>query len=249
MVIQTMKKWLMVALVIFTMAGVVVAMPVTYAGSTGYGMFDTGFFTVEYPMGWSPSGVAGGGVPAYKDSTWWFSDPDTNYTFKLEIYITPSDTIAHQSYLSYLHGPSDIPEIPTEHFKHFMETLTFREIDASVELDRIIDGDTFEVRIIYSDPRIKKRVETVRLADVDCPELGTLAGDEAAAYTTSILLRAREIWLDIDDKSGDGRGPYGRLICVVYVDGQNFNRMLVDAGHAVVDDHLDNEFNPAEWWE
>lgn len=243
-----MKKWLMIALVVFTVVGVVVAMPVSYAGSTGYRMFDAGFFTVEYPMGWSPSGISSMDIPQYKDSTWWFSDLDTNYTFKLSTYPTPSDATMHQSSLTYLHGPGDIPEIPIEQFKHFMETLTFRELEASGEVSSVIDGDTIDVRIIDSDPRIKKHIETVRLADVDCPELGTLGGEDAKIYTQSILRRVHQIWLDIDDKSGDGRGPYGCLICVVYVDGQNFNKMIVDAGHAVVDDYTNNEFNPEDWW-
>ncbi|MDD1749710.1 MAG: nuclease, partial [Methanothrix sp.] len=30
--------------------------------------------------------------------------------------------------------------------------------------------------------------------------------------------------------------------------GENFNRILVDAGHATVEDIKDNEFDPTKWW-
>jgi micrococcal nuclease len=31
--------------------------------------------------------------------------------------------------------------------------------------------------------------------------------------------------------------------------GENFNRILVDAGHATVEDIKDNEFDPTKWWD
>jgi hypothetical protein len=30
--------------------------------------------------------------------------------------------------------------------------------------------------------------------------------------------------------------------------GHNYNRMLVDAGHAKIKDFEDNEFEPESWW-
>ncbi|MCX8207839.1 MAG: thermonuclease family protein [Methanothrix sp.] len=107
---------------------------------------------------------------------------------------------------------------------------------------KVVDGDTFDV----------DGLGRVRLADVDCPELDTEAGRAAADYTISWLF-GRTVWLDIDDLKG--KDDYGRWICVVYLDENgtpnremNFNRMIVDSGHAVVRDFTDNEFNPAEWW-
>jgi micrococcal nuclease len=46
---------------------------------------------------------------------------------------------------------------------------------------------------------------------------------------------------------------YTRWVAVAYIrtsEGQlrNFNKMLVDAGHAVVKDYKDNEFDPRSWW-
>lgn len=107
---------------------------------------------------------------------------------------------------------------------------------------KVVDGDTFDV----------DGLGRVRLADVDCPEMDTEAGRAAANYTVSWLF-GRTVWLDIDDLRG--KDEYGRWICVVYLDDNgspnlemNFNRMLVDSGHAVVRDFKDNEFDPAEWW-
>jgi len=30
--------------------------------------------------------------------------------------------------------------------------------------------------------------------------------------------------------------------------GRNFNKMLVDAGHPVIEDFKNNEFDPWSWW-
>jgi endonuclease YncB( thermonuclease family) len=56
---------------------------------------------------------------------------------------------------------------------------------------------------------------------------------------------------DLDDKTG--KDPYDRWVAVVYIvtpngDLRNFNRMLVDTGHAKIDDYKNNEFDPYSWW-
>lgn len=62
------------------------------------------------------------------------------------------------------------------------------------------------------------------------------------------ILRA----LDLDNRTGQDR--YGRKVCVVYLanadgsEGENFNRLLVDSRHAIVEDARDNEFDPMQWW-
>jgi micrococcal nuclease len=89
---------------------------------------------------------------------------------------------------------------------------------------RIIDGDTFQ---LFSG-------ETVRLICVDAPESGSLKGDEATAYLTS-LIYFKEVRLesDVDDKDA-----YGRLLRYVYVsneDGEIFvNKEIVEQGYADV---------------
>jgi hypothetical protein len=55
--------------------------------------------------------------------------------------------------------------------------------------------------------------------------------------------------------NANGRDSYGRLICVTYltvVYGQpkvapNFNRLLVDSGHARLENFTNNEFDPQDW--
>jgi micrococcal nuclease len=128
--------------------------------------------------------------------------------------------------------------------------------EASGIVTNVVDGDTFDLRIDKTDPRIIYEIERVRLADVDSPEMSTPEGPPAKVFATDTLLD-KQVWLDIDDKSRDGRGPYGRLIAVVYLEDPDgsintthpFNRLLVDAGHAVVKDFTNNEFDPATWWE
>ena len=128
--------------------------------------------------------------------------------------------------------------------------------EASGTVTNVVDGDTFDLRIEKTDPRILYEIERVRLADVDSPEMSTPEGPLAKAFTTETLL-GQKVWLDIDNKSGDGRDPYNRLLAVVYLEDLNgtintthpFNRLLVDAGFAVVKDFTNNEFDPATWWE
>jgi len=108
---------------------------------------------------------------------------------------------------------------------------------------RVIDGDTIDVQDFG----------IVRLADIDAPERGTSEGRSAEQYTTS-WLQSSIVYLDVDDRSRTDK--YGRFVCVVYLakpDGslnasRNFNKMIVDSGHACVWDFTNNEFDPAEWW-
>lgn len=105
----------------------------------------------------------------------------------------------------------------------------------------VTDGDTFTA----------EGLGDVRLADINCPELDAPGGPEAKEFTRASLLN-RQVYLDLDDKAG--QDLYGRYVAVVYLassdssPGENVNRMLVDSGHAIVEDAKDNEFNPANWW-
>ena len=131
-------------------------------------------------------------------------------------------------------------------------TGSFFEIDPATGSDQpkinvtgmvynVVDGDTFNVTDFGR----------VRLADVDSPEIETPEG-EAAKLFTQLHLEGKTVHLDVDDSRGTDR--YGRWICVVNIEspsgevGENFNRMLVDDGFAVVTDYKDNEFDPLDWW-
>jgi len=121
----------------------------------------------------------------------------------------------------------------------FLMQIFLVDYDAVTEVSWITDGDTFDV----SDGT------TIRLGDVDCPEMGSYAG-EAAKNVLSQLIQGRTIYLDIDDRSR--YGTYGRLICVVYVQYNqthllNVNRAMVEYGYAWIDDYDTNEWNPYTW--
>jgi len=115
------------------------------------------------------------------------------------------------------------------------------KINATGMVYNVVDGDTFNVTDFGR----------VRLADVDSPEMGTPEGEAAKLYT-QLHLEGKTVRLDVDDSKGTDQ--YGRWICVVYLEsplgevGENFNRMLVDDGFAVVKDYKDNEFDPLDWW-
>ena len=124
--------------------------------------------------------------------------------------------------------------------------------EAYGRVTKVIDGDTIDVQL--QDSPISEDLIRVRLADIDCPETrgskACQAGKEATNYTRAWLL-SNYIFLDLDDKTG--KDQYGRWVAVVYLSedgkpGRNFNKMLVDADHAVVEDYKNNEFDPKSWW-
>jgi endonuclease YncB( thermonuclease family) len=118
----------------------------------------------------------------------------------------------------------------------------------------VVDGDTFDVTIEKAAPKVTYSVERIRLADVDSPEMKTEEGQDARDFTYAVLMNKR-VYLDIDDLSEKGRDSYGRLICLVYLAGvysqpisaPNFNRLLVDSGHARMKNFTNNEFDPQNW--
>ncbi len=112
------------------------------------------------------------------------------------------------------------------------------EVDRTDTVTRVIDGDTFNCSLPTG----------VRLADIDAPEYYEAGYQEAKDYLTG-LIAGQAVYLDIDDVYGTD--IYGRWVAVVYVRHNsthllNVNQAMLDAGHAVIWDFL-NEFNPATW--
>ena len=114
--------------------------------------------------------------------------------------------------------------------------------------------DEFSERVVKvkdGDSLLIKGIGNVRLADINSYQLPTPEGQAARKFTEQLL--GKRIHLDIDDMGS--RCPSGCHICVLYMEFENgsinpvcFNRMLVDAGHAVLADRTNNEFDPADWW-
>ena len=121
--------------------------------------------------------------------------------------------------------------------------------EAMGRVSKVVDGDTFDVTLESHDGRISEDLIRIRLADIDTPEVrgpkACAAGKKASAYTKTWLLR-RTVSLDLDDKTG--KDEFGRWVAVCFLDGKNFNKQLVDAGHAVIKDFKNNEFDPLSWW-
>ncbi len=112
----------------------------------------------------------------------------------------------------------------------------------------VVDGDTIYVQIQGYDSRIGNI--SVRLADIDCPEMNTDRGLAAKRYAFKEL-SGSPVSLDLDDITG--KDKYCRWVAVVFLQKQNgtlvnFNRMLVDSGHACIWNFTNNEFDPANWW-
>jgi len=98
---------------------------------------------------------------------------------------------------------------------------------AVVQVSRVVDGDTIEVRL-------GGRSEDVRLIGVDTPE--TVKPDtpvqcfgERASHFTKRRLTGRRVRLDF---GVERRDVYGRLLAYVYIHGRFFNPILVRRGLA-----------------
>ena len=118
------------------------------------------------------------------------------------------------------------------------------EIDQTAVVNWVEDGDTFNVT----------SGETVRLADIDTPEIEEEGYYQARSYMINLLKlstqQGKTVYLDIDDVSRTD--SYGRLVCVVFIDynsthHMNVNKALIQNGYAVAWDHNNNEFNPSNW--
>jgi micrococcal nuclease len=104
-------------------------------------------------------------------------------------------------------------------------------VDAGV-VDRVIDGDTIDVRI-------GGRVERVRLLGIDTPETVDpdrpvgCHGPEASALTHQLLPEGTSVRLERDEEARD---PYDRLLAYVYRvnDGLFVNEAILAAGEAEI---------------
>ena len=81
------------------------------------------------------------------------------------------------------------------------------------------DGDTLEVLG-------GSKTERIRIADIDCPEMGQSFGSKAKQLTSSLVFRKEVV------VKSTGRDRYGRMIGEVFVDGENLGEELVKSGAA-----------------
>lgn len=117
----------------------------------------------------------------------------------------------------------------------------------------VISGDSFGIEMKTSDPRVNK-IDSVKLADIEAPSTLMPKGKDARKYADS-MLKNRTVSIDIDDNTSSGRNEWNQLICVIYLMTSDnrliwppVNRIMVDSGHAVLNDDKSNEFDASTWW-
>jgi micrococcal nuclease len=115
------------------------------------------------------------------------------------------------------------------------------EIDQEGQVNQVIDGDTFNL----------KSGDKIRLADIDAPESNDPGYQEAKDYLTDLFNQyGWYVFLDVDDITG--ADPYGRLVCVAFVNYNgthylNVNKAMMETRHAYIDNYANNEFDPYSW--
>jgi hypothetical protein len=67
--------------------------------------------------------------------------------------------------------------------------------EASGVVTNVVDGDTFDLRIEKTDPRILYEIERVRLADVDSPEKVPLWKSWILGRSVLLWIWLRSIWI------------------------------------------------------
>lgn len=86
-------------------------------------------------------------------------------------------------------------------------------------LVRVIDGDTYLLQVGPTR-------QTVRLLNIDCPELGQVFGPEAAQQARRHLAFSRQLTL----KTRKYPDKYGRTLGQVWVDGKSLDSLLLVSG-------------------
>lgn len=84
---------------------------------------------------------------------------------------------------------------------------------------KVIDGDTYKVLL-------NGRVQTVRLQNVDAPELGQYFG-KAASDSVATLIQLHMVQLETQ-----GSDLYGRQLVSIHVNGMSFDSLLIAKGWA-----------------
>jgi micrococcal nuclease len=94
------------------------------------------------------------------------------------------------------------------------------------ELVRVKDGDTYVILVDLNTPFKIKTEITVRVNKVNCPEKNTLAGKNATEFAKDYL-REKELTINVS-----GLDKYGRYVCDLTVNNEDFASILIKNGHA-----------------
>lgn len=96
----------------------------------------------------------------------------------------------------------------------------------SAQIVHVVDGDTVDLKVDLGFYTFIQ--DRFRLARINCPELSTSEGKEAAKYTLQYL--GAEVTIKTTKNPKD---KYGRYIADIYINGVCLNDALVENGHAV----------------
>ena len=101
-----------------------------------------------------------------------------------------------------------------------------------VEILRIVDGDTVDVRMdLGFDVWHKCRV---RLMGINAPESRTRDKEEKArGLAAKDWLKDKFNSEEIITLQSHGKGKFGRILGEFFINGLNINQLMVDNGHAV----------------
>ncbi|WP_018933076.1 thermonuclease family protein [Gracilibacillus lacisalsi] len=131
---------------------------------------------------------------------------------------TAADSTTEETMSQESKTPSEKPEhAETPDDEHF----------ATATVSRVVDGDTVRIELDGQE-------ETVRLLLVDTPETKhpnlpvQPFGPEASEFAVE-KLAGKEIQIEFD---GPERDNYDRLLGYIWVDGENFNQLLLEEGFA-----------------
>lgn len=119
---------------------------------------------------------------------------------------------------------SEIKEIMPEEVKEISKTEK-----EDVEIERVIDGDTVEVKLSNGD------IETIRLLLIDTPESvhpekkEQPYGKESSNFAKKTLKEGKKAQLE---KGSPERDKYGRLLGYIWIDNINFNQLMIEKGYA-----------------
>lgn len=109
-------------------------------------------------------------------------------------------------------------------------------MEESYVVTRVVDGDTVILNIGGQEER-------VRLIGIDTPESvhpdqekNVEYGKIASDFTRSSL-EGKKVKMELDVQERD---QYGRILAYLYLDGQMFNKILLEEGHAKVSTYPPN---------
>lgn len=118
--------------------------------------------------------------------------------------------------------------------KEKIESIDRKKYAANVI--KVIDGDTIEIQFLKEIPSNCEKKERVRLIGINSPELNLKENNPEFYAKEAFFFTKKELLNNIVDIQFDPisstKDKYNRLICYVYIDNYNFNRILIERGFA-----------------